>query len=84
VKMGPIRRPETSVNNYHTTPRNIPEERRSQLWYRRIKERNNLGKLGVDKVMLKWIVKNISYFKIVSRLSVSQYSRAMDFLFGIQ
>jgi hypothetical protein len=25
--MGPIRCPETSVNNYHTTPRNIPEER---------------------------------------------------------
>jgi hypothetical protein len=25
-----IRCPETSVNNYHTTPRNIPEERRSQ------------------------------------------------------
>jgi hypothetical protein len=30
VKMGPIRCPETSVNNYHTTPRNIPEERKSQ------------------------------------------------------
>jgi hypothetical protein len=29
LKMGPIRSPETSVNNYHTTPRNIPEERRS-------------------------------------------------------
>jgi hypothetical protein len=27
LKMGPIRCPETSVNNYHTTPRNIPEER---------------------------------------------------------
>jgi hypothetical protein len=28
--MGPTRFPETSVNNYHTTPRNnIPEERRS-------------------------------------------------------
>jgi hypothetical protein len=27
--MGPIRCPETSVNDYHTTPRNIPEERRS-------------------------------------------------------
>jgi hypothetical protein len=27
--MGPIRCPETSVKNYHTTPRNIPEERRS-------------------------------------------------------
>ena len=24
--MGPLRCPETSVNNYHTTPRNIPEE----------------------------------------------------------
>jgi hypothetical protein len=31
VKMGQIRCPETSVNNYHTTPRNIPEERRSLL-----------------------------------------------------
>jgi hypothetical protein len=27
--MGPIHCPETSVNNFHTTPRNIPEERRS-------------------------------------------------------
>jgi hypothetical protein len=26
--MGLIRDPETSVNNYHTTPRNIQEERR--------------------------------------------------------
>jgi hypothetical protein len=29
LKMEPIRCPETSVNNYDTTPRNIPEERRS-------------------------------------------------------
>jgi hypothetical protein len=29
VNMGLIRCPETSVKNYHTTPRNIPEERRS-------------------------------------------------------
>jgi hypothetical protein len=29
VKMGPIRCPETSVNSYHTTSRNIPEESRS-------------------------------------------------------
>jgi hypothetical protein len=29
VKMGSIRCPETSVNSCHTTPRNIPEERRS-------------------------------------------------------
>jgi hypothetical protein len=29
LKMGTIRCPETSVNNYHSTPRNIPEERRS-------------------------------------------------------
>jgi hypothetical protein len=29
VKMEPIRCPKTSVNNYHTPPRNIPEERRS-------------------------------------------------------
>jgi hypothetical protein len=28
-QMGPIRCPDTSVNNYHTTPRNIPEKRRS-------------------------------------------------------
>ena len=30
----PIRCPETSVNNYYTTPRIIPEERRSEnkLW----------------------------------------------------
>jgi hypothetical protein len=27
--MGPLRCPETSVNNYYTTPRNIQEERRS-------------------------------------------------------
>ena len=29
MKMGPIRCHETSVNNYYTTPSNIPEERRS-------------------------------------------------------
>jgi hypothetical protein len=28
-KMGPIRCRETSVNNYHTTPCNVPEEHRS-------------------------------------------------------
>jgi hypothetical protein len=28
VKMGPIRCPETSVNNYHTTPCNYPEDHR--------------------------------------------------------
>jgi hypothetical protein len=28
LKMGPMQCPETSVNNYHTTPCNIPEERR--------------------------------------------------------
>jgi hypothetical protein len=32
VKMGSIRCPETSVNNYHTTPCNIPEERRSHQY----------------------------------------------------
>jgi hypothetical protein len=30
LKMGPICCPETSVQNYHSTVRNIPEERRSQ------------------------------------------------------
>jgi hypothetical protein len=35
LKMGPIRCPETSVNNYHTTPGNIPEERRSHQHRRR-------------------------------------------------
>jgi hypothetical protein len=30
-KMGPIRSPETWVNNYHSTLRNIPEERRSHV-----------------------------------------------------
>jgi hypothetical protein len=29
LKMGPLRCPETSVNKYHTMPRNIPEVRRS-------------------------------------------------------
>ena len=29
--MGPIGCPETSVNNYHTTLRNIPEERSSRV-----------------------------------------------------
>jgi hypothetical protein len=29
VKMEPICYPETSLNNYHTTPSNIPEERSS-------------------------------------------------------
>jgi hypothetical protein len=31
LKMGPIRCPETSVNNYHTTSRNIPEGRRNYI-----------------------------------------------------
>jgi hypothetical protein len=31
LKMEPIRCPETSVNNYHTTPRDVPEERVSHL-----------------------------------------------------
>jgi hypothetical protein len=26
LNVGPTRFPETSVNNYHTTPRNMPEE----------------------------------------------------------
>ena len=30
VRMGEIRYPETSVNNYHTTPLNTPEDRRFQ------------------------------------------------------
>ena len=32
LKMGLLRCSETSVNKYHTTPRNIPEERRSQSY----------------------------------------------------
>jgi hypothetical protein len=31
LKMGPIRYPETSVNDCHTTLRNTPEQRRSQV-----------------------------------------------------
>jgi hypothetical protein len=31
VRMGPIRCPETSVNNYHTTPCNTPEDRRFRI-----------------------------------------------------
>jgi hypothetical protein len=31
LKMGPIGCPETSVQNYHSTLHNIPEERRSHL-----------------------------------------------------
>jgi hypothetical protein len=31
VRVRVVRCPETSVNNYHTTPRNIAEERRSQI-----------------------------------------------------
>jgi hypothetical protein len=33
VKMGPTR-PETSVNNYHTTPCSYPEDNRFQYWAR--------------------------------------------------
>jgi hypothetical protein len=44
LKMGPIRCPETSVQDYHSTLRNIPEERRSRFssyftWHGRGKER---------------------------------------------
>jgi hypothetical protein len=45
--MGPIRCPKTSVNNYHSTPRNIPEERRShqrrggslKSWVRKVRQK---------------------------------------------
>jgi hypothetical protein len=33
LNMGPIRCPETSAKNYPTTPRNIPEERRSNKFW---------------------------------------------------
>jgi hypothetical protein len=33
LKMGPTHCPETSVNNYHTTPHNIPEERRLHILF---------------------------------------------------
>ena len=39
VKMRPLRCPETSVNNRHTTPRNISEESRSQITSRSSKHR---------------------------------------------
>jgi hypothetical protein len=46
--MGPTRCPESSVNNYHTTTRNIPEERKSQkiisLWI----------SIGIYKYCLLW------------------------------
>ena len=32
LNMGPIGCPETSIEDYHSTLRNIPEERRSQLY----------------------------------------------------
>jgi hypothetical protein len=48
IAMGPIRCPETSVNNYHTTPRNIPEERRSHQ-YRGGKLKSKLNRQRVFK-----------------------------------
>jgi hypothetical protein len=32
LKVGPVHCPETSVNNYHTTLHNNPEEHRSHQW----------------------------------------------------
>jgi len=42
LKMGPIGCRETTVTNYHSTPRNISEERRSHLHYGILKSRVEL------------------------------------------
>jgi hypothetical protein len=44
LKIGPIRCPETSLNNYHTMTRNIPEERRSH--------QHGVGSLKSTKIYL--------------------------------
>jgi hypothetical protein len=36
--MGPIGSPETSVQNYHSTLRNIPEERRAKKFKKEVQE----------------------------------------------
>ena len=45
--MGPISGPKMSLNNYHTTPRNIPEERRS---YQHLVTPGTLGKQVICQV----------------------------------
>jgi hypothetical protein len=51
VKMGPIRCPETSLNNYHTTPRNIPEERR----YLQHRGESLKSKRNIICIEIKWL-----------------------------
>jgi hypothetical protein len=57
--MGPIDRPETSVPNYQSTLRNIPEERKTDKSFRNVTQFKNA--LGLDS--------NISYEEVNRRLN---------------
>jgi hypothetical protein len=73
VKMGPIRCPETSVNNYHTTPCNVPEERRSH--------QHRGGSLKSLFILNNYNAINIVvYFSLLqSKFSISVVEGRMDF-----
>jgi hypothetical protein len=60
LKMGPIRFPETSVNNYHTTPRNISEERRSHQ-HRGGSLKSRMGLLVCHEEVLKEKGRSLSW-----------------------
>ena len=60
LKMGPIRCPETSVKDYHSTLRNIPKERRSN------QHRGGSLKLRIFMVLFKDRVSKSAYSCIVS------------------
>ena len=70
LKMGPIGCPETSGQNYHSKPRNIPEERRSHLRRggslksRKIKETERRRKYNMFILMRKNKFKEIYYYML--------------------
>jgi uncharacterized protein YodC (DUF2158 family) len=80
VKMGPIGCPETSVNNYQSTLRNIPEERRSNLYRCGSLKSRNYKETGRKRSCHK--KDSIQPFELrdwgKSRDNLSQYSRCGD------
>jgi hypothetical protein len=69
LKMGPIGFPETSVQNYHSTLRNIPEERRSNLHRGgSLISRNTDKHLGMIGVEFEPQILRFSYFPLGANL----------------
>jgi hypothetical protein len=68
LKMVPIGCPETSLQNYHTTLRNIPDERRSQWCWQFNKEYSVLiTRSGIEVTKSQWRNLNKTYGTETSR-----------------